>query len=166
MKIDLKLPYLQDPFKSVYIILSEAEGEPLQRSWEDHRLDKSYRSRLFRGLLHISLSLNKAHFARIGCLTLDSNAVITLFNRPLTFYLQMLENEGIPSGIPCERTYTSVKPYISDLLSFQDCKILYQPSAVLNQDDSEMQLATLTALPATIQRFISSEYRDSHFFLL
>ena len=38
---------LQNPFKSGYIILSEAKGEPLQRSWEYYRHDKSYRSRLF-----------------------------------------------------------------------------------------------------------------------
>ena len=76
----------------------------------------------------------------------------------------MLENEGILSGIPRERTYSSVEPYISNLLSFQDYKILYQPNAVLDQDDDEMQLAALTALGATMYRFIHPEYRGGPFF--
>jgi hypothetical protein len=76
----------------------------------------------------------------------------------------MLENEGILSGIPRERTYTSVEPYISDLLSFQDRKILHQPNAILDREDGEMQLAALTALRATMHRFIRPEYRDGPFF--
>jgi len=155
---------LHNPFKSGYIILSEAKGEPLHRSWEDHRHDKSYRTRLFRGLARISLSLNEKPLPRIGSLTLDSRSVITLSNRPLTLYLQMLENEGIPSGIPRQRTYRSVEPYISDLLSFQDNRILCQPNSVHNQDDGEMQLAALTALRATMHRFTRPEYRDGPFF--
>jgi len=155
---------LHNPFKSGYLILSKAKGEPLHKTWEDHRHDKSYRCRLFRGLARISLSLNEIPLPRIGSLTLDSRGVITLTNRPLTLYLQMLENEGIPSGIPRERTYTSVEPYISDLLSFQDNKILYQPNAVHDQNDGEIQLAALTALRATMHRFIRTEYRDGPFF--
>ncbi|KAG9230087.1 hypothetical protein BJ875DRAFT_507532 [Amylocarpus encephaloides] len=76
----------------------------------------------------------------------------------------MLENEGIPSGIPRQRTYRSVEPYISDLPSFQDNRILCQPNSVRNQDDGEMQLAALTALRATMHRFIPPEYRDGPFF--
>ncbi|KAH7317351.1 hypothetical protein BKA65DRAFT_570915 [Rhexocercosporidium sp. MPI-PUGE-AT-0058] len=155
---------LHNPFKSGYIILSEAKGEPLHRSWEDHRHDKSYRTRLFRGLARISLSLNEKLLSQIGLLTLDLRGVITLPNWPLTLYLQMLENEGTPSGIPRQRTYRSVGPYISDLLSFQDNRILYQPNSVHNQDDGEMQFAALTALRATMHRFIRPEYRDGPFF--
>ena len=110
---------LQHPFKSGYIVLSEAKGESLNQSWEVHRHDKSYRSRLFRSLACISLSMNKVHFARIGSLTLDSNGIITLSNRPLTLYLQMLENEGIPSGISRERTYTSVDLTFPTFLVFR-----------------------------------------------
>lgn len=156
---------LQNPFKSGYILLSEAKGEPLHRSWEDHRHDKSYRSRLFRDLARLSLSLNKISFPRIGSLTIDSNGVITLSNRPLTLYLQKLENEGIPSGIPRERTYTSIEPYLSDLLSFQDHKILHQPNAIHDQDDGKIQLSALTALRATMHHFIRPQYRDGPFFL-
>jgi Phosphotransferase enzyme family len=155
---------LHNPFKSGYVVLSEAKGEPLHKSWEDHRHNKSYQSRLFRGLARIFLSLNEKPLPRIGSLALDSRGVITLSNRPLTLYLQKLENDGIPSGIPRQRTYTSVEPYISDLLSFQDNKILCQPNAVHSQNDGEIQLAALTALRATMHRFIRTEYRDGPFF--
>lgn len=79
-------------------------------------------------------------------------------------YFQMLENEGIPSGIPQQRTYSSVEPYISDLLSFQDNKLLYQPNSIHDQADGEMQLAALAALRATMHRFIRTEYRDGPFY--
>lgn len=156
---------LHNPFKSGYLILGEAEGEPLHQSWEAHRHDKFYRSRLFHSLARISLSLNKSPLPRIGSLTFDSRGTISLSNRPLTLYLQMLENEGIPSGIPRQRTYASVEPYISDLLSFQDNKILCQPNAVRDRNDGEMQMAALTALRATMHRFIRTQYRDGPFFL-
>jgi hypothetical protein len=109
---------LHNPVRSGYLILGEAKGEPLHQSWEAHRHDEFYRSRLFHSLARISLSLNKTPLPRIGSLTFDSRGIISLSNRPLTLYLQMLENEGIPSGIPRQRTYASVEPYISDLLSF------------------------------------------------
>lgn len=79
-------------------------------------------------------------------------------------YLHILENEGIPSAIPREMTYSSVEPYISDLLTLQDNKLLYQPNAIHDQADGEMQLAALTALRATMHRFIRPEYRDGPFY--
>lgn len=101
---------------------------------------------------------------RIGSLSFGPSGVITLSNRPLSMYFQLLENEGIPSGIPRQRPYSSVEPYISDLLSFQDNKLLYQPNAIHDQEDGEMQLAALTALRATMHRFIRTDYRDGPFY--
>jgi hypothetical protein len=76
----------------------------------------------------------------------------------------MLENEGIPSGIPRHRTYAAVESYLSDLLSLQDSKIRNQPNAVHNQEDGKMQLAALTALRATMHHFIRPEFRNGPFF--
>ncbi|PNY29133.1 Uncharacterized protein TCAP_00949 [Tolypocladium capitatum] len=47
--------------------------------------------------------------------------------------------------------YAAVESYISDLLSFQDNKILHQPNAI-HQDDGENQLAALAALGATMHK--------------
>ncbi|OIW33075.1 hypothetical protein CONLIGDRAFT_628013 [Coniochaeta ligniaria NRRL 30616] len=155
---------LRNPFDSGYMILSEAKGRTLAVSWEKHRHDKAYRQRLFRDLARICLSMNRTPLPRIGALRFNSNGVVTLSNRPLNMYFQMLENEGIPSGIPQQRTYSSVEPYISDLLSFQDNKLLYQPNSIHDQADGEMQLAALAALRATMHRFIRTEDRDGPFY--
>jgi hypothetical protein len=77
----------------------------------------------------------------------------------------MLENEGIPTGIPRHRVYAQVESYLSDLLSFQDNKIRHQPNAIHDQEDGKMQLAALTALRATMHHFIRPEGRDGPFFL-
>lgn len=77
----------------------------------------------------------------------------------------MSENEGIPTDIPRHRTYTQVEPYLSDLLTFQDNKIRYQPNAVQSEADGKMQLAALAALRATMHHFIRPECRDGPFFL-
>ncbi|POR32376.1 Uncharacterized protein TPAR_07411 [Tolypocladium paradoxum] len=155
---------LRNPLESGYLILSEAKGRMLALSWEEHRNDKSYRERLFRDLALVTLSMNKTPLPRIGSWIFNSNGHITLSNRPLDLHFQMLENEGIPSGIPRQRTYTAVEPYISDLLSLQDSKILNQPNAIHDQDDGERQLAALATLRATMHKFINPEYRDGPFF--
>ncbi|KAH8909319.1 hypothetical protein BR93DRAFT_992151, partial [Coniochaeta sp. PMI_546] len=153
----------QSPFDSGYVILSEAKGRPLAVFWDKHRHEKANRQRLFRGLARICLSMNRLPLPRIGSLSFDSSSRVTLSNRPLSMYFQLLENEGIPSGIPRERTYSCVEPYISDLLSFQDNKLVYQPNAIHDQADGEMQLAALAALRAIMHRFIRNDYRDGPF---
>ena len=126
----------------------------LALSWEEHRHEKSYRERLFRDLARVSLSMNKVPLPHIGSLSFNSRGFITLSNRPLNLHFQMLENEGIPTSIPRQRTYTAVEPYISDIITFQDNKALSQPNAIHDQDDGERQLAALTALRATMHHFI------------
>ncbi|KND92342.1 hypothetical protein TOPH_02948 [Tolypocladium ophioglossoides CBS 100239] len=154
----------RNPLESGYLILSQAEGDMLALSWEDHRHDKSYRERLFRGLANVAISMNRTPLPRIGSFIFNTNGCITLSNRPLDLHFQMLENEGIPSGIPRQRTYAAVESYISDLLSFQDSKILNQPNAIHNKNDGECQLAALTALRAIMHKFIRPEYREWPFF--
>ncbi|KAK4236864.1 hypothetical protein C8A03DRAFT_45194 [Achaetomium macrosporum] len=155
---------LRSNFDSGYMILSEAKGLPLSLSWEKHRHDKAYRQRLFRDIARICLSMNRIPLPRIGSLTFDSTGVVTLSNRPLSMYFQLFENEGIPSSIPRQRTYSSVEPYLSDFLSLHDNKLLYQPNAIHSQQDGEMQLAALTALRATMHRFIHTDYHDGPFY--
>ncbi|KAI1504954.1 hypothetical protein F5X99DRAFT_331996 [Biscogniauxia marginata] len=155
---------LRNHFDSGYMILSEAKGRSLAFSWEKHRHDKAYRQRLFSDLARIRISMDKIPIPRIGSLSFGLSGVVTLSNRPLNMYFHLLENEGIPSGIPRQRTYSSIEPYISDFLSFQDNKLIYQPNAIHHQQDGEMQLAALTALRATMHRFIRTDYRDGPFY--
>ncbi|KAG8415139.1 hypothetical protein J3459_011115 [Metarhizium acridum] len=155
---------LRNSFDSGYMILGEAKGCALAASWEEHRHDKAYRQRLLRGIARICLSMNRNPLPRIGSLSLDSTGVVSLSNRPLDMYFQLFENEGVPSGIPRERTYSSIEPYISDFLGLHDNKLLHQPNAIHNQDDGEMQLAALTALRAIMHRFIRTDYRGGPFY--
>ncbi|KHN98654.1 Protein kinase-like domain protein [Metarhizium album ARSEF 1941] len=148
-----------------FLLISEARGKKLAWSWLDHFDDKAYRERLFRGLSRIFLSLNSVPLPRIGSYRLQPDASLALCNRPLSFYFHMLENEGIPTRVPRNRTYAQVESYLSDLLSFHDNKIRHQPNAIHDQDDGMAQLAALTTLRATMHHFIRQECRDGPFFL-
>ncbi|POR33924.1 Uncharacterized protein TPAR_05878 [Tolypocladium paradoxum] len=145
-----------------FLLISEARGKRLALSWPDHCHDRAYRERLFRGLARISLSLNTTPFPRIGSLSFRPDESVALCNRPLNLYLQMLENEGIPSGVPRHRTYGEVESYLSDLLSLQDSKKRNQPNAI--HTHGRMQLAALAALRAATHHFIRQEFRAGPFF--
>ncbi|KAM3492379.1 hypothetical protein MY3957_004365 [Beauveria namnaoensis] len=89
---------------------------------------------------------------------------IAMTNRPLHLYFHMLENEGIPLGIPRDRTYAETEAYISDLITVQDNKLRHQPNAIHDVTDCRKQLAALTALRAVMHHFIKPELRDGPFF--
>ncbi|KAK5997833.1 hypothetical protein PT974_00196 [Cladobotryum mycophilum] len=150
---------------TVYSVVRAAKGDMLVMSWEQHRHDQLFRQRLFRDLARITLSMNRIPLPRIGSLSFNSDGIITLSNRPLNLHLQMYENEGIPAGIPRNRTYSAIEGYISDLLSFQDNKVLHQPNSIHSTSDGQMQLAALTALRAIMHHFIKPEFREGPFYL-
>ncbi|EJP66626.1 phosphotransferase enzyme family protein [Beauveria bassiana ARSEF 2860] len=147
-----------------FLLLSKARGKSLAFSWGKHCQEKAYRENLFRSLARISLSLHSIPFNRIGALSLQPNMSIAMTNRPLHLYFHMLENEGIPSGIPRDRTYAETEAYISDLITVQDNKLRHQPNAIHDVTDCRKQLAALTALRAVMHHFIKPELRDGPFF--
>lgn len=97
----------------------------LSESCEEKRQDKSRRTNLFRDLSRMILLLGRILLARIGSFTLDDTGMLSLTNRPLTLRLQELENGGIPIYITRGNTYTTVEPYILDLLVFHDSRLRY-----------------------------------------
>ncbi|KAM3453679.1 hypothetical protein MY3296_003522 [Beauveria thailandica] len=92
------------------------------------------------------------------------NLSIAMTNRPLHFYFHLHENEGIPLGIPRDRTYAETEAYISDLITFQDNKLRHQPNSVHNVADCRKQVAALFAMRGTMHHFIKPELRDGPFF--
>jgi hypothetical protein len=132
-------------------------------SWKTLRHDKNRCLSLFRGLARIILSLNKSLLQRISSFTLDHRGVITLTNRHLTLQLQSLENEGIPSGIGRNSTYSAVDSYILDLLMYPDNRIHHQPNSIHDQDDGHQQLAALTMMRAILPHFTRRDYRHGPF---
>ncbi|KAM3531623.1 hypothetical protein NHJ13051_000688 [Beauveria bassiana] len=77
----------------------------------------------------------------------------------------MVENAGIPSEIPRQRTYLEVESYLSDLLSLQDAKLRHQPNSMENYEDGQRQMAALTGLRATMHLFLNPKYRQGPFYL-
>ena len=115
------------------------DTQMLSESWDEKRHDKVRRRNLFRDLSKILISLARVPLPRIGSFTIDDKGVISLINRPLTLRLQELENEGIPIEISRQDTYTAVEPYVQDLLSYHDSRLLYSPNAVSSTLDGKFR---------------------------
>ncbi|OAL25414.1 hypothetical protein AYO20_10448 [Fonsecaea nubica] len=176
-----------DILKTGYIIIGRViEGEMLSISWDSFRHDAVRRSNLFHDIAritlslnkarlprigslsfndsgHLTLSLNKARLPRIGSLSFNDSGHLTLTNRPLTLRLQTLENEGIPTPLDRNSTYTAVEPYVLDLLACHDHRIHHQPNSIHHHDDGEQQLAALTMMRAIIHHFLDPTYRHGPF---
>ena len=150
---------------SGFLLISEAQGKSLALSWHKHCHNKCYKENLFRGLARVALSMNAIPQLRIGSLSLQHDDTISLSNRPLNLYMHMAENDGVPSGIPRQRTYVGMDSYLSDLLSLQDSKLREQPNAMLDIEDGRRQMAAIVALRATMHHFIDPDFRQGPFFL-
>lgn len=147
-----------------YLVLEYIEdGKMLSESWGEYRHGPRRRSNLFQGFSQIMLELAKHPLPKIGSWTIDNSGIIKLANRPLTLLLHQLENAEIETGIPRDRTYTSVEPYIFDLIACHDNRLRYQPNAIHHRSDGEQQLAALTAMRALLPRFIDSQFRNGPF---
>ncbi|KAL8902641.1 MAG: hypothetical protein Q9207_004510 [Kuettlingeria erythrocarpa] len=153
----LKLGYLLIEY------IEEDEGVMLSESWEEKRQDKSRRANLFRDLSRIILSLGRIPLARIGSFTLDNTGVLSLTNRPLTLRLQELENGGIPVNLTRGNTYTTVEPYILDLLAYHDSRLRYQPNSINNEPDCRAQMSAITGMRAVLPHFIDRDLRNGPF---
>ncbi|KAM3499523.1 hypothetical protein MY11210_009605 [Beauveria gryllotalpidicola] len=103
-----------------FSIISSAKGQSVALSWNERCSDEAYRSNLFRDIARVQLSLAATPFAKIGSLRLEQDASIALTNRPFTAYIMQAEKDGLVTGIPPDRTYSSASAYLSDLLSFQE----------------------------------------------
>ncbi len=156
---------LRHSLDSGFLFISQAPGKSLALSWHKHYQEKCHKENLFRDLARITLSMNAIPQPRIAALSLQQGNTISLCNRPLDLYMHMVENEGVFSKIPRQRTYREVESYLSDLLSFQDAKLQGQPNAVLDTEDGQRQMAALTALRATMHHFIDADLRQGPFYL-
>lgn len=147
-----------------YLVLEYVEnGKMLSETWSEHRHDPKRRANLFRDLSLIMLDLAKVPLPRIGSWTMDNSGVLKLTNRPLTLLLHQLENAEIRTGIPRDRTYTSVEPYLLDLITCHDNRLRYQPNSIHHQSDGDQQLAALTAMRALLPKFTDSRFRQGPF---
>ena len=147
-----------------FLLISEAPCKSLALSWQKHYQDKNYKENLFRGMARIALPMNAIPLPRIGALSLQ-RGTISLSSRQLGLYIHIVENGGISSRCPRQRTYSEADSYIADLLSFQDAKLQGQPNAILDVEDGQRQMAALTALRATTRHLIDIGEWQGPFYL-
>ncbi|KAK3382274.1 hypothetical protein B0T24DRAFT_5115 [Lasiosphaeria ovina] len=163
-------PYFAHPRRSIldvgYLVIEHVgEGKMLSESWKEHRGDPDRRANLFRDLSRIILSAAKLSLPRIGSWTMDDRGVLSLSNRPLAFQLHQLENCNIPTEMPRDLTYTSVEPYLLDLIACHDSRIRHQPNSIYSQEDGEAQLSALATMRALLPKLTSRRLRGGPFVL-
>lgn len=140
-------------------------GSMLSNSWEKGRHNSNLRSNLFSGLARIFLDLSQFPLPMIGSLQVNNYGLLSLCNRPLSMEIQQLENEGIPTDMPRDFTYSTVDSYIIDILGLHDNRFRYQPNAVNDVGDCAYQLSVLTAMRTIFQSIFSRTFRRGPYFL-
>lgn len=131
-------------------------GEMLSDTFSAFKNDQGRRQNLFRDLSRILLSLGKMPQSRIGSFTIDHQGFISLSNRPLTLRLHWLENEGIPTDIGRQTTYSTVESYVLDLLSYHDNRLIHQPNSINHAADGRKQMAAIALMRSVLPQFIVS----------
>lgn len=145
------------------MIISDAQGKSVESSWDENRATAAYRHNLFRDLARVQLSLGAIHFPAIGSPSLQPDASVALTNRPLNPYILEAEREGVFSGIPRNRTYTTTESYVADLLSFHDKWLAHKDNFIASLEYGRRQLAALVILRSTAHLFTNQEFRNGPF---
>ena len=100
--------------------IEEEQGEMLSNTWFEKQHDARLRTNFFRDLSRILLSISRIPQSKIGSFVIDQDGFLRLANRPLSLEIQDLENEGIPTSIPRDYTYSTVESYVADNLRMHD----------------------------------------------
>ncbi|MCJ1387005.1 hypothetical protein MMC17_010134 [Xylographa soralifera] len=145
--------------------IETADAEMLSSTWETKRQDERSRTNLFRGLSRIMLALARIPLQRIGSFTMDNQGVISLTNRPLRLQLHQLENEDIPTDISRGTTYTSIEPFLLDILACHDSRLRYQLNAANSEVDCKEQMAVLSTFRTILPLFVRRDLRSGPFIL-
>ncbi|KAI9756199.1 MAG: hypothetical protein M4579_003939 [Chaenotheca gracillima] len=153
---------LRSPYMLIEYI-EPSKGSMLSSLWDEGSDQPKLRANLCRDLSRIMLSLGRLPLPRIGSFTMDNAGIVTLTNRPLTDQIALLESAGVDSGIPRNRTYTAMEPYLLDTLKYHDNRLVGQPNAVIDEEDGREQMATLAIMRTIVSHFVSPALRDEQF---
>ncbi|KFY41500.1 hypothetical protein V494_02964 [Pseudogymnoascus sp. VKM F-4513 (FW-928)] len=140
-------------------------GEMLLNTWEARREDPACRRRLFQGISRIILSLARIPQPRIGSFQFHDDCTVTLTNRPLTCTIVALENEGTQRITQKDGTYASTEPFVSDMITFHDNRLLNNPNAVYDAGDCRAQMTQRILLRALSHQYINRARRNGPFLL-
>jgi hypothetical protein len=151
-----------------YIVLEYIDpknGMMLSNTWAHLRSDRQRTDNLFRGLAKIIISLRRVPLSRIGSLRFQNNGTVSLVNRPLSCSIVIMENGGAKRVIERDQTYSSIEPYVSDLLTCHDERFLSQPNAIADERDGQSQLTTMAVLRALSHHYFDRSLREGPFIL-
>ncbi|RSL67600.1 hypothetical protein CEP51_012642 [Fusarium floridanum] len=141
-------------------------GKMLSLTWEQHLNDVDRRTRLFRGMTRIMLSLARLPHSRIGSFKFNTHdGSVSLSNRPLTSTMMIFENSGTPRTIEPFQLYQSTDRFAADMLTLHDCHLLHNPHAVWDEDDGRERMTIRALLRAVMHHFILPDQRDGPFLL-
>jgi hypothetical protein len=143
--------------------IETTDAEMLSESWDEFHHDHNLRTNFFKDLSRIMLTLSQLPLPCIGSWTIDERGVLRLTNRPLAHHFHSLENEGIPTNIPRNLTYTTTDAYYADLLSCHDSRIRNQPNSMINEEDGLSQMANLFTMRGLLPFFASRDLRNGPF---
>ena len=107
-----------------------------------------------RGLAQVVLCLARLPQPRIGSYIFNNDGTIILANRPLTVTIALLERDGASRAIDEHTTYTSVEPYVTDVLTYHDNRFREQPNAVNNEYDGVNQMTTSVLMRALAHQYL------------
>ncbi|KAM3450738.1 hypothetical protein MY3296_005892, partial [Beauveria thailandica] len=143
--------------------LDPTVGQMLSLTWARYKNDPSRRTRLYRGLAHVMLSLARVPQSVIGSYQFNAlDSTIRLTNRPLICSTIIMENSDTPRTI--HNTYQDVGRFTSDMLTMHDNYLLHQPHAVRDADDAQERFAIRTLLRAVSHHF-TNPCRDGPYLL-
>lgn len=143
--------------------IKETQGTMLSKTWSEKQHDVELRTNFFRGLSQILLSISRTPLPRIGSFIINKDGYLILCNRPLSMELQELENEKIPTGLPREYTYSTVKSYVTDILGVHDSRLRNQPNAMNNVQDCGYQMSALAAMRTIAPLFFRRDFHRGPF---
>ncbi|EHY60502.1 hypothetical protein ABEF92_004174 [Exophiala dermatitidis] len=156
------------PFPVGYLLMDfveEEEGRMLSTTWDTLSSDSTRKANFFRDLSQIWLSLTRRPLPHIGSWMIDDQGVVSLANRPLSIIIPEAENDSCPPVMNRSCIYSTVEPYVLDLLEYHDNRIRYQPNSVISKDDAVDQMEALTLMRACFPDFVNRHSRSGPFYL-
>lgn len=154
--------------RSGYMFIEFVEnttGEMLSNTWIEKRGVDELRKSFFRELSRIFLSIARTPLPRIGSFVIDNSGFLHLSNRPLSIEIQELENEGIPTGIQRDYTYSTAQSYAMDILRAHNSRLKHQPNVINDMDDYIYQLSALTSMQTALPSFFTNKLSRGPFAL-
>lgn len=137
----------------------------LSTTWDTLSSDSTRKANFFRDLSQIWLSLTRRPLPHIGSWMIDDQGVVSLANRPLSIIIPEAENDSCPPVMNRSCIYSTVEPYVLDLLEYHDNRIRYQPNSVISKDDAVDQMEALTLMRACFPDFVNRHSRSGPFYL-